>query len=833
MDRAAAAMEEQSALFLATDKISTMSDLNENLDRLCVPTDVIEKSSDTVMSFYFVVQDEQKKPSVAFCLSVEATLAFTMWSNDVKVPRNAIAHITKSDTFSSCSEVLNTLSFLKNRSEQQCTPPKDAIQQCVSLLESILPELQQEDSIIHSKIAFLTEQLELSLLKPKQRRYSAFLLASATMWQTTSTALYKQMYKSTLLNLPSVDYLQRLRSALSVETGLSTSTKNYLTARIANLSENNRLVSVLIDEVYSAKRIEFSGGKFYGLENAEATKTLLCFMVSSVAGSYRDMVAMMPIVKIDASVILSNFEKVVEALQEIGFQVTSVLTDGHSANRRFYSEKLCGGNLASSAPNPHFPGEKIFLLFDPTHLFKNYYSNFFNKKIFSCPDFDDQKVQPNFQHIKDLYEKELRKPVKIAHKLVQKVISPRPIERCNVMLAERLFHESTIAGLEFYVTRGHPEWEKTANFLRLIRNWWNIVSVRTLSIGPRKRDDSKRAISASQCDQLAFLDKFCDWLEQWKCLKEKKTSLSSETFLCAMQTSSTLPKVARMLLEEKNLSFVLLGKFSSDPIEKRFGHYRQLAGANYFLSVRQFVESEKIIRLRALVKFSQLNIAQVREVFEPVMSEQKEQCETDVEVILDMLGNDGFSENITCDESDEAVIYYVSGYIARSLVKLLSCKHCGDVLTQSDESLQLQFDTDIEEDDDRKSALIEQVNRGGLVIPSDLVYVFCLHAFAFFQEIFDEGEVQQLLLSFGNPRKVFVQGLLRRISGEDNSSSLLSVKCESQHDMLPVLTKVSARFFNVMSKNFISKINDALHLERKRGTVSETSQKRKISKLSD
>ena len=60
------------------------------------------------------------------------------------------------------------------------------------------------------------------------------------------------------------------------------------------------------------------------------------------------------------------------------------------------------------------------------------------------------------------------------------MLHPQPIEETNVKLAAALFHESTIAALEYYSERpeGKPEWKKTANFLRIIRTWWNIVNVK-------------------------------------------------------------------------------------------------------------------------------------------------------------------------------------------------------------------------------------------------------------------------------------------------------------------------------------------------------------------
>ena len=80
------------------------------------------------------------------------------------------------------------------------------------------------------------------------------------------------------------------------------------------------------------------------------------------------------------------------------------------------------------------PGERIFLLFDPVHIFKNYYNNFVNRKYFECPDFDGTVVKPNMQHIREIYTLELLRSVKIAHRLSDKVLNHASIEKSNVSL---------------------------------------------------------------------------------------------------------------------------------------------------------------------------------------------------------------------------------------------------------------------------------------------------------------------------------------------------------------------------------------------------------------
>ena len=97
-----------------------------------------------------------------------------------------------------------------------------------------------------------------------------------------------------------------------------------------------------MDEVYSSKRVEYSGGTFYGYENQTITKTLLGTMIKSVGGKYKDMVAMFPIAKIDADLINNLWHNILKDVTEIGFDVVCDTLDGHSSNRRFYVEKLTG-----------------------------------------------------------------------------------------------------------------------------------------------------------------------------------------------------------------------------------------------------------------------------------------------------------------------------------------------------------------------------------------------------------------------------------------------------------------------------------------------------------
>ena len=47
------------------------------------------------------------------------------------------------------------------------------------------------------------------------------------------------------------------------------------------------------------------------------------------------------------------------------------------------------------------------------------------------------------------------------------------------------------------------------------------------------------------------------------------------------------------LILQHNFKYVLPGKFVSGPLEARFGWYRQANGRNYFISLKQLLQTEK------------------------------------------------------------------------------------------------------------------------------------------------------------------------------------------------------------------------------------------------
>ena len=67
-------------------------------------------------------------------------------------------------------------------------------------------------------------------------------------------------------------------------------------------------------------------------------------------------------------------------------------------------------------------------------------------------------------------------------------------EKTNVRLADACFHESTTKTLEYFGKHGYPHFSPTAEILKIIRNWRNIMNVKSKSTATNKRDKKREEI---------------------------------------------------------------------------------------------------------------------------------------------------------------------------------------------------------------------------------------------------------------------------------------------------------------------------------------------------
>ena len=84
----------------------------------------------------------------------------------------------------------------------------------------------------------------------------------------------------------------------------------------------------------------------------------------------------------------------------------------------------------------------------------------------------------------------------------------------------------------------------------------------------------------------------------------------------ALKTSiSALGKLAEYLFT-LGFKYVCLGKITSDSLESRFGLYRSLSGSNYFISLKNLLDSERKIRSISLLMYSNIDLTLIDQCFD-------------------------------------------------------------------------------------------------------------------------------------------------------------------------------------------------------------------------
>ncbi|KAG1673396.1 hypothetical protein GQR58_015608 [Nymphon striatum] len=628
--------------------------------------------------------------------------------------------------------------------------------------------------------------------------------------ETVPANAYRNLLNHQILCLPSISTLQKVTNKTR-----RFSTNEYLTIRSKELNSQQQNVILMVDEIYTSKRMEYSSatGKIFGLTTeSQLCGTLLCFMICSLNCPYKDVVSLIPINVITAKKLEVHCNNVLKLLDNIGFNVVLICMDNHPVNRSYITKILCEGNLKPQVKNP-INGNPLFVLFDPVHNFKNVYNNFQSKKIFKYPDFNSiDSISINtasFHDLIDLCNIESDKPIRMAHKLTTTCLNPISIEKTCVKLACAIFHESTRDALKFFTSQMNKPWEGTHKFVSLILKLWNIINVKSTTKGYHKCNIQQDPLLSINDWKLNFISDFSKFLEIWHS-NGAKHGLSKETFTALHHMCLTLPALAKYAFEELGFQYVLLGMFQSDPIESRFGWYRQLSGANYYVSAKQVIESEEKIKAISLMKFTNFDLNSVsNSIDKEIISSD------DIQLIEDALNEISDSYHCQINHNDVNIIYYVAAAIIKTELRQSRCEDCKKILVDSSTNLHSMNFDQFDKIDQSVKQFVAQVNRGGLVAPSQLSYNICLKAFSIFHFFKNNQKLKNIFLKSSNHNTFFnkVVFSFTEISAIEHNNL-----CPNGHKFV---NNIVNRFFNCCMKNFVKDISNELICK-----------KRKITKLS-
>uniref|UniRef100_A0A1B0GH08 Putative transposase n=1 Tax=Lutzomyia longipalpis TaxID=7200 RepID=A0A1B0GH08_LUTLO len=617
------------------------------------------------------------------------------------------------------SELSNILARYKNPDVTRFeTPMRSYLNQAADNIKSAL-HVAEEDFHHLANLEFLLNQVELII--GKTRNYNKTTLILSFVTDIHSSATYR-ILRNTFI-LPTERHLKNITNSLNVSPDCADNNDNYLRGITKNLSEMEKKMTLVVDEIYVKEKIEYKSGKLYGFTNQkeekdqEVAKTILAFMLKSTFGHFEEVFQLIPSKKLIGDDLKDLILRTINKVQSINnIEILAVVADNNKINVNAY-DSLKNDPKDVFFTNPIYPNKKIFLLYDSVHLLKNIRNNwirFKGKNVFEYPDFESfDTKKADFWDLRNLYLEEANQITRKAHKLNHKSLFPNSLERQKVSLVTNVFDESTVEAL-----KEKPKYRSTGEFMEIILHWWSIINVKSRFKGVRKRYGYFDPISSVDHDNLQFLKKFAIWLTKWDSLTLK---LTEQTHKALYLTTISTIEIIEYSFQHFSIQYFLPGKLQSDCIEARFGKYRYLSGCTYHVSVCNVFENEKKLRIREILK-NEFSLSEFK----------KEECQlVEIDPAFSALLNNNLLEDLVENETDSS---YVCGYAAHNVWNKIPCQECRSLFAENKGGL-------------TSDEYFNNRQRGGLIVASSTVMELFRHMTAIFFKINQNSDLYKKFLS--------------------------------------------------------------------------------------
>ena len=229
------------------------------------------------------------------------------------------------------------------------------------------------------------------------------------------------------------------------------------------------------------------------------------------------------------------------------------------------------------------------------------------------------------------------------------------------------------------------------------------------------------------------------------------------------------------------------------------------------------LDSDRKIRAVSLLKFSGFSLAEIDVAIQESEATTNGKEAEEIAALLTL--------PFQPSSSDANIIYYVGGYIGRSIARVTKCEDCKQILTTSTVLEPLTIDDGVPE---TPSDFLEMISRGGLKHPSDYTFAMTQHCWKVYEELRLRPHLMKRLLRAPSQRKLFCE-IVDITTYDDNieDDQLRSCLCTSGHD---VKAFISAKFFNCVAKNLAKNLTNKAAANDQ--DSRDCAKKRKLCKLS-
>ena len=211
-----------------------------------------------------------------------------------------------------------------------------------------------------------------------------------------------------------------------------------------------------------------------------------------------------------------------------------------------------------------------------------------------------------------------------------------------------------------------------SSFLSIINTWWLIANSKE-RFNPNPIGN---AVIAGD-GKIEFFRQLADWIELWQ---------ESPYFTLTPHTSSAMIRTLRAqasLIEDllaDDYDYVLVARFQSDPLERRFSQYRQMSGGRFLVGLREVYCSERILACRSLIME---DIDFWKEDIRPQISDSnvsnflEELSKLEIEI-----------QECSLDDDSREVSTTIAGYVSKQLQSRSNCASCKKMLVADEDGVE-------------------------------------------------------------------------------------------------------------------------------------------------
>lgn len=468
----------------------------------------------------------------------------------------------------------------------------------------------------------LKSQIDIALAlvnkNPHRRKYSKVVRQFCLTLHYLSPRAYRFVRNTFNNHLPAISTIQKWYrlSESNAKSGISHSSLNILRQRVKELKENGKqlLCSLSFDEMSIKQHVQWDNAskEFVGFvtyaklkdkesvkpsnDNSNAkkedgtpiAKNALVFMINGVNDFIRIPVAYYFVQSTEGIDKCALVEDIVTSLTNCGVRISNITFDGHSSN--ISTCKWLGANVGTTPSNivqyflnPVEKSERIYIIYDPSHMIKLVRNHLANRKVIY--DYNNRAIEWKF--IERLHVLKISNQFTGSHKLCSEHI--KITNKMHVATVVETLSDSVANDIEKLMkdSQFRNQFKRAEATVEFIRNFNKLFDIMNSNYEKLMNPNIfKRPIHAeNKRIVMDFCNKMVEYISTLKLTPNSSLIIDSE-IQCGFRGFIIDIKSVQSLYTDfvGNKDFQMLSlpthAFTQDYLESLFGKIRSMGGYN-------------------------------------------------------------------------------------------------------------------------------------------------------------------------------------------------------------------------------------------------------------